>query len=182
MPSIAGHMVVAKLVAEKLKISDPEFIRGNLLPDIIEKEDSHHKIKGKYFLVPDLNYFKYNLDLNNNLNLGYYVHLLLDKYFLEDFILENISNLDVFENKIIYNEYSQINYQLVKKFKLDVEYLKKILKKFEVSINLDKLEYNLQCLSSTKVGETSYLKFQDFSKFLYDISQVISKEIEKLCK
>ena len=51
--------------------------------DIIIHKDSHHKIKGKYFLIPDLDYFKKHLDLNNHLYLGYYVHLLLDKYFLE---------------------------------------------------------------------------------------------------
>ena len=178
MPSIAAHMVVAKLVAEKLKIKDPDFIKGNLLPDIIAKKDSHHKIKGKYFYIPGLDYFKDNLDFNNSLNLGYYVHLLLDKYFLEEFVLENISNLDVFKNKIIYNEYNKINYQLVRKFELDVESLKEVLKKFEVSIDTDKLNYNLECLSIVDVGETTYLKFQDFSNFLYNISQVISKEIE----
>ena len=43
MPSIAAHMICAKLVADKLEINDPEFIKGNLLPDIIDIKNSHKK-------------------------------------------------------------------------------------------------------------------------------------------
>jgi len=178
MPSIAGHMVVAKLVQENLKIESQEFIKGNLLPDIIKKKNSHHKRKGKYFLIPDLNYFQKHLDLTKPLQLGYYTHLLLDQYFLEEFIPKNISNLDVFQNKIIYDEYNQINYLLVKAFRLDVKYLIEILEDFPTDIKKNKLNYNLKCLQLTDVGETTYLKYKDFAKFLYEISKVISKEIE----
>ncbi len=179
MPSIAAHMVVAKQVGQILKIEDPEFIKGNLLPDIIKNKNSHHKIKGNHFSIPDLNYFKTNLDLYNPLYLGYYTHLLLDYYFLEQFIPKNISNLDVFHTKIIYNEYDNLNYQLIQKFHLNINYLKTTLKKFKVKIDKKKLNYNLDCLSITKLEETTYLKFEDFSKFLSEISYVISKEIKK---
>ena len=69
MPSIAAHMVVAKLLEEKLGFKSTEFIKGNLLPDIIDIKDSHHKIKGKYYFIPDLEYFKNTLDLSNDLYL-----------------------------------------------------------------------------------------------------------------
>ncbi len=36
MPSISAHMVVAKEVSKKLNISSDDFIKGNLLPDIID--------------------------------------------------------------------------------------------------------------------------------------------------
>ena len=36
MPSIAAHMVVAKLLEEKLGFKSTAFIKGNLLPDIID--------------------------------------------------------------------------------------------------------------------------------------------------
>lgn len=178
MPSISAHMAVGKLVGERLKINDCEFIKGNLLPDIILRKDSHYKKQGRYFLVPDTDYFKLNFDLQHPLYLGYYVHLLLDKYFLNEFVPRNISNLDVFQDETMYNDYNLVNYQIVKEFQLDVESLKEILKDFNVDINKDKLDYNLECLSITDVGKTAYLDFHDFSKFLYDISQVISKEIE----
>lgn len=153
MPSIAGHMIIAKLVGEKLGIESSQFIRGNLLPDIINKKNSHQKIKGKYFYIPDIDYFKNNLDLENPLYLGYYTHLLLDKYFLEDFFSNNIQNLEVFNNGIMYNEYSLINYQLVKRFRLDVDYLIGVLNDYEVDIDRDALKKNLKCLSSREIGK-----------------------------
>lgn len=179
MPCIAGHMVVAKLVSEKLNINDSDFIKGNLLPDIILEPDSHHKIKGTYYYVPDLEYFKNKLDLTNKLYLGYYVHLLLDYYFLENFVPNNISDLSVFENGIMYKEYDMINYQLVKRFNLDVENLKKILMNFSEKINKETLVYNLDCLSLTIIEETDYLKFDSFATFLIEISEIISEAIEK---
>lgn len=178
MPSIAGHMIIAKLVGEKLGIESSQFIRGNLLPDIINKKNSHQKIKGKYFYIPDIDYFKNNLDLENPLYLGYYTHLLLDKYFLEDFFSKNIQNLEVFNNGIMYNEYGLINYQLVKRFRLDVDYLIGVLNDYEVDIDRDALKKNLKCLSSREIGKTVHLKFVDFAKFLEDISLTISEEIE----
>lgn len=178
MPSIAGHMVIAKLVSSKLGIESSEFIKGNLLPDIINMRDSHHKIKGKHFYIPDIDYFKRNLDLEDPLYLGYYTHLLLDKYFLEDFFSQNIKNLEVFSNGIVYNEYSLLNYQLVRKFGLDVDYLTWILSSYEVDIDRNGLKKNLKCLSNTEIGETVYLKFVDFAKFLEDISLTIGEEIE----
>ena len=35
MPGIASHMVVAKLVGEKLKLNSDDFIQGNIMPDIL---------------------------------------------------------------------------------------------------------------------------------------------------
>lgn len=183
MPSIAGHMAVAKLVGQKLEIENPDFIRGNLLPDIIKKDNSHYKIQSQYFLVPDLKYARDHLDLHHPLYLGYYVHLLVDKYYLEEFVPTNISNLDVFRDKIIYNEYDKINYQIVKEFKLEIDFLKQVLNDFDIEVDERKLAYNLQCLSISQSGDTTYLKVDVFSKFLYDISEKISKEVaEYACK
>lgn len=178
MPSIAAHMAVAKLVDEKLNINDVDFIKGNILPDIISIENSHHKIKGKCFLVPDIEYFRSNLDFNSKLYLGYYVHLLLDKYFLEEFVPKNISNLNVFKDKVMYTEYSLINYQLVSEFGLEIEFLREILSDFSVPVHKDKLAYILQCLESSEIGPTIYLDYFTFSEFLYYISQVISEEVK----
>ena len=82
MPNISSHMIVAKLVSEKLNINDPDFIKGNILPDIVNNDQSHHKIQGEYCLIPNIDYFKRRLNLNKKLELGYFTHLLLDKYFL----------------------------------------------------------------------------------------------------
>ena len=109
MPSIAAHMVCAKLVAHNLSIDDPEFIKGSLLPDIIDNKESHKKIPGKYFYIPNIDYFIHTLDLSNNLYLGYLTHLLLDKYFLEDYVNNISRGKDLFSTKEIYQDYDYIN-------------------------------------------------------------------------
>ena len=179
MPSIAAHMAVADLVSKNLKIDSEDFIRGNLLPDITIDLDSHHRIEGKMFYTVDIEYFKNKLDLSNPLYLGYYTHLLLDSYYEEVYLPNNVTNKNIFKDRIIYKEYDLINYQLVNKFNLDVIYLKNILSNYDVDIDSDKLDLNLRCLSNTIVGDTEYLKFEPFSEFLYDISKVISEEIKK---
>ena len=177
MPSIAAHMVIAKLVSDNLNINNEDFIRGNLLPDITSDIDSHHRKMGKMFYTVDIDYFKNKLDLNNPLYLGYYTHLLLDSYFEEEYLPSTITYTDIFKDRTMYKEYDLINYEIVKKFNLDVEYLTTILKKYNVDINKEKLDLNIKCLSNTQVGETKYLKFEPFSDFLLNISNVISDEI-----
>lgn len=179
MPSIAAHMVVAKLVSDNLKINSPDFIIGNALPDVISNPLSHHKIQGKYYLIPDIDFFREKLDLNENLELGYFTHLLLDKYFLEEFVLDNVKDLKIFENKTIYNEYDKINYSLLKKFDIDSLKLIKILGKISLDVDEEKLDKNIKCLSNKELGETEYLDFDKLSSFLYNISFRISKEIKK---
>lgn len=179
MPNIAAHMIVAKEVSERLKINDNDFIRGNLLPDVINISNSHNKIKGKYFLIPDIEYFKKNLNPTSNLDLGYLTHLLLDKYYLEEFIPQYVGDLTVFERKVIYHEYDLVNYDLVKRFNLDVDNLEIILSEMKDNINKDKLKLNIDNLKRREVGDTTYLKVDEFSTFLSNISIRISKEIEE---
>ena len=57
MPNISAHMIVAVEVAKRLNINSDEFIKGNLLPDIIDMEDSHHKVQNGVYMVPDIEYF-----------------------------------------------------------------------------------------------------------------------------
>ena len=82
MPGICSHMIIAKEVSKRLNIDSDDFIRGNLLPDIIDLKDSHHKIKNNTYMVPNIDYFVKRLDLTNELHMGYLTHLLLDKHYL----------------------------------------------------------------------------------------------------
>ena len=182
MPSIAAHMVIAKLVGDKLNIKNKEFIKGNLYPDVNLGPESHHKIQGKYYLIPDINYFQKNLDFNNPFQLGCYTHLLLDKHFLEEYIPEKIKRFDLFDNDILYQEYDYINANLVDIFSLDVKNYSKILEEINElpNINTEKLERNIRYFNNTKSQETVYLKADEFSSFLTDISNVICDEIKEI--
>lgn len=183
MPSIAAHMVCAKLVSEKLNINDSEFIKGNLLPDIIDIKDSHNKIFGKHYYIPDIDYFVKTLDLNNNLYLGYLTHLLLDKYFLEEYIYNEVKGEEVFLNRSIYKEYDIINYRLLNKFAIDVNYLNNVLVNYNVPINKDKYNKNIRSLNLGSVDETlKYLNVDSFSNFLVETANNIGKYLDELKK
>ena len=179
MPNISAHMIVAKEVAKILNISSADFIRGNLLPDIIDLDNSHHKIKSGVYLVPDTEYLKKKLDLNNYLYLGYYTHLLLDKHYLEDFMAVLYPNKNVFIDGLIYNDYDYLNNSLINRFKLNTNNLEKIIQNFDCKIIKVKLKYNIKCLKNNRIGPTSYLSLDTFSKFLIEVSKTISEEIKE---
>lgn len=181
MPSIAAHMICAKLVAEKLNINDSEFIKGNLLPDIVDIENSHRKIKGKHYYIPNIALIEKNIDLNDNLHLGYLTHLLLDKYFLEDYIYEVVEGKEVFLSRIMYKEYDIINYRLIKKFNIDKNYLNNILRDYKVPINIEKLENNIKNLNIIDTeSKLKYLSVDSFSEFLIKASADIAKYLKEV--
>ena len=177
MPSITPHMIVATEVAKILNINSEDFIRGNLLPDIIDIKNSHHKIESDVYMVPDIDYFLRTLDLTNDLDIGYLTHLLLDKHYLEDYLKKLYPNKNIFLDKKIYNDYDILNHSLVNNFNLDVEYIEKALMKYNCKIKEKKLEYNINCLKNNISRKTYYLNINSFSKFLKEVSKTISEEL-----
>lgn len=181
MPSIAAHMVCAKIVGEKLEIDDDDFILGNILPDISSNIDSHNKIEGRYFYIPNIDYWKKKLDYSNNLNKGYLCHLLLDKYFLEYFIPNNIDSFKtIFETGIIYEDYSAINSKLVKDFKINVDKVICIINNTNYNVDKNKKEKNICHILQKKCAQTKKIDYDLFANFLYEISNKIAKELGEL--
>ncbi len=106
MPSWPVHIALAKKLNKDLKLSD-DFILGNIIPDVpngyiipntkcketkrfthfnINKENAKPIISIEDFLK------KYQNKLNNPIILGYYTHLLTDKYFNDDFHKKHVKN------------------------------------------------------------------------------------------
>lgn len=179
MPNISAHMIVGKEVAKRLKIESKEFIKGNLLPDIIDCDDSHHKIESGVYLVPDISYFLKELDLTDDLWKGYLVHLLLDKYYLEIYLSKKYKNKNVFLDGEIYKDYDYINKSLISEFNLDLNYFEKALSDYKQKISEERLLYNKECLMQDKSGDLKYLDYESFSQFLIGISYVISQELSE---
>lgn len=178
MPNICAHMIVAKEVGKKIGINSDDYYRGNVLPDVISDMDSHHRIQGDIFQVPDVKWFIDKLNLDDEEQIGYLVHLLLDKHYLEDYLSKYFKNAEIFANKKIYHDYDAINHDLVERFNLDVSYLSKILSRFKrTDILHDKLKYNIECLNQNINEKPVYLDIDSFSNFLLNISDVIYKEL-----
>lgn len=185
MPSIAAHLVVSKLVGNKLNNDSLEFIQGNVLPDIIKIEDSHCKINGKYYLIPDISASLRKSDIKDNDVLeGYLCHLLLDKYFLEEYIPNNIKEYDsvnLFQENGIYKDYSLISKNLINKFEIDVEKVNHSFKNMDYLYDYIKLRDNLSYLTYESNGETTrYIDFDNFSDFLIKVSDKIVNDIKKM--
>ena len=103
--------------------------------------------------------------------------MLLDKYYLEDYISKIYPNRNVFLDRKIYRDYDYINNKLVKKYSLNIKRLEKILLEYDCKILKEKLKYNIECLKQTKSGKLKYLDFNSFSQFLLDVSKTITKEL-----
>lgn len=177
MPNISAHMIVANEVSKKLNITSDDFIKGNLLPDIIDLENSHHKISYGDYMIPDIDYFVDRMDFDNDLYIGYLTHLLLDKHYLIDYIKFLYLNKNAFSDGIIYDDYNFLNALLVDKFELDIDYLESVLSNYDCKILEKKLKYNIEYLKQRTNGNPRYLDFESFSQFLLDVSNVISKEL-----
>lgn len=183
MPSIAAHFACAGIVYKELNKqikSKEDFYRGCILPDIIDKKDSHFKIKGKYYLVPDVEKYKKLYKLNSDLNKGYLCHLLLDKYFLDEFVISNIENYDklfLFSADLMYNDYTNLNAMLVKRFKLDLAYINEIMKDFNNKLIQSKYESNKRNINNLKEGNLKFIDEDKMELFLRDISLRIAKEL-----
>ena len=169
MPSAAAHLGGANYINQKLNLNSDEFLIGAILPDIIDmdKTKSHYKIQGTYYLVPDLEYYSKHNDLSNMLNLGYYFHLYLDYYFLEDYLEYNTKRRDVFDSKDIYKDYDILNKKINDYFNLDVKHITKLLSEYDDgNINKKKLDTNIRCINCDLKGDLIILDEKKFIKFI----------------
>lgn len=186
MPSIASHFVCAKLVSDKLDVDVEEFYKGNILPDIALLNDSHNKVRGSFYLIPNIEYFVENSDLNEDIELGYLCHLLLDKYFLEEFIPATIPNyreISAFSSGMIYEDYTSVNYLLIETFGLDMKFINKIMFEFPIDIDNKKYEKNLKCINEGIVNKKlNCLDIDAYMIFLEEVSNIIAKELKKFRK
>ena len=121
-----------------------------------------------------------NID-DSDLKQGYLTHLLLDKYFLEDFVLDNIYNTvnedeNIFQKDKIYLDYTIISPYLLHYFDISLEELKDILPKDDPNIKIDKYNETLKDILTIKETEPKYLDPTSFISFIEDTSEKIAKK------
>ena len=118
-------------------------------------------------MIPDLEYYKSHFDLSDPLYFGYYFHLYLDYYYLEDYLENNNKGTDVFEGPTLYRDYDILNKDLVKHYDMDAKEIENILRKYaNEEVNDNKLNMNINCLYLDKSGDLEYLKKEEFINFL----------------
>ena len=162
MASSVIHIAVAKEINKKLKRDEQKLFIGTIAPDI-SKLIGENKVKSHFLGSektdrPDLYKFlaKYKNYLYDDFVMGYYIHLFTDflwfKYFVTDFWDDEfITKLDGTKvkctqemfKKYLYNDYTNLNVQLIDEYNLDLKIFYMDIPKLEKIIEeipMDKLD------------------------------------------
>lgn len=138
MASAVIHLCVAKEVNKYLNMNLNELLLGSIAPDISKlvgeaKEISHFLDHTNEDDIPNIDKFlqKYREELNNPFEMGYFIHLLSDKYWFRDYVYNYIERYTKNNSKkkmtytalrdLIYNDYTNINIELIDKYMLPLD-------------------------------------------------------------
>ena len=131
MPSYVVHLSVANDIREKIKVNKNDFIFGNILPDVfngymvkdmkIEDHKKTHyvsvnKINNNTTSLPDYKLFLEKNELDNDVKLGYFVHILTDYYWNKYAIDKYGADVNVLKQHDfnLFNSYILLNKKLEK--------------------------------------------------------------------
>jgi len=205
MASSIIHIAVANEINKVLKRDKTKILIGSIAPDISkivgENRDISHFIEDGT-VVPNMKNFlkKYYNYLYDDFVMGYYIHLYTDylwsKYFLTEILHDNtIQKKDGTSVKIcgnmakfyIYNDYTNLNIQLIEKYHLDLEIFYEPLPKLkniitEISMNklnllLDKAEI---IIANTKKKKNFVFDIKDVSNFIDISTKLILASLEEI--
>ncbi|MBQ9790963.1 MAG: hypothetical protein IJW28_00085 [Clostridia bacterium] len=184
MPSIASHFVVAKKVSTMLNIDSLDYYIGSILPDVIDDPNSHLKIKGTHYLIPDIDTFVRESTLDEDMFIGYLVHLLLDKYFLEHYIIDNVPDYDkfnLFTKDKIYEDYTRLNGVLLKEYDIAPSFIENVLDSITKPTNTDKFTKNRAFVSKVdSLDSPIYINISSYKSFVENVSYKIYEDVLKI--
>lgn len=182
MASALIHLAVAKKLTENINITNrKDYYLGSIAPDL-SKQIGLNKISSHFLIhtkedVPNTEMFinKYPNFMNNEFELGYFIHLYTDKLwfdgFLNNFICNNsIKLLDgtIIETtkeemqNMIYSDYTNMNIQLIDKYDMDLSLFYEEFQEPKTEINeiptnnLDILINKMGILISNSQEEKAY--------------------------
>ncbi len=204
MASAVIHLCVAKEVNKYLKMDEKEILLGSIAPDISKivgetKEISHFLDHTNEDDIPNIDRFlaKYRKDLNKPFEMGYFIHLLTDKYWFRDYIYQYIDRYTRDTNKrkitytalkdIIYNDYTNINIDLIDKYGLGLDLFSNEWDLPESNITeipMDQLDLLIekmgQIISSSTEEKTFIFDTKDIEIFIDNTVKYIIKDIQIL--
>lgn len=207
MASSVIHMCVAKKINNQLNIPDENLLLlGSIAPDISKhlgetKTRSHFLTDGK---TVDIDRFlkKYGNKIDDPFIMGYFIHLytdfLWDKYFVSE-IVENgaikLLNGETVENdpqlykKLIYNDYTNLNIQLIDEYGLDLSlfYEEAIVPEIEMDeIPVNQLSKLLDqaglIIANTKVNKAYTFTLDNIKPFIETSSKLILSILQEINK
>lgn len=138
MASAIMHLAIAKKLNEKLNMNERELFLGTLAPDLNKivhrsKSRAHFYNKGTNIINLDAYLKKYGNNMSHAFEMGYYIHLYVDKLW-DELIFSDIFNnssikllngseitLDEKQmKKLIYNDFTNLNISIIDKYNIDL--------------------------------------------------------------
>ena len=205
MASAIIHIAVANEANKKLKRDSSKLLIGSIAPDL-SKLVGQNKI-ASHFLdnetdIPNIDLFlnKYKNYLDDDFVLGYYIHLYTDYLWFKYFVTEIINN-DYITKKdgtivklngnmkclYIYNDYTNLNIQLIDKYRLDLKIFYNevpILENIIEEIPMEKLSLLINqagvIIENSKENKNFIFDIKDVSKFIETSTKLLLAEIEKI--
>ena len=204
MASALIHICIAKEVNKYLNMNEYDLILGSIAPDISKqigetKEISHFLDPTNEDDIPNINRFlkKYRNDLDHPFTMGYFIHLLTDKYWFRDYLYQFIERYTKSNVKkriaftamrdLIYNDYTNLNTDLIDKYNLSLElfyeeYREPMTKITEIP--LDKLDILIDkmglILEESKNDKNFVFDIHDVEVFIDNTVKYIIKDLQIL--
>lgn len=207
MASSIIHICVAKEINKIIKRNSDNLYIGTIAPDIsklvgLPKRQSHFVSDlEETENLPDLNKFliRYKDNLNDDFVLGYYIHLYTDylwfKYFLTEIMDKNfVTKLDGTTVNVkgsmqiyyIYNDYTNMNEQLLDLYNLDCKIFYNELPKFNniiKEIPMDKINLIVNevglILEKTKQKKDLIFNIDQVQKFIETSTKIILSDLKE---
>ncbi len=204
MASAVIHLCVAKEVNKFLGMDEKLLFLGTIAPDISKeigqsKEISHFLDHFNEDDIPNIDRFlqKYESELSNPFEMGYFIHLLTDKYWFRDYVYKYIERYALETGKkdltysalkqLIYDDYTNINIDLIDKYGLALDLFYEEFK-YPTSkiteIPMDKLPIIVEkmgmIIQESKEEKTFLFDTYDIVKFIDETVKYIIKDIQML--
>ena len=204
MASAVIHLCVAKEVNKYLNMNLNELLLGSIAPDISKqigetKEISHFLDHTNEDDIPNIDRFlsKYRSELNKPFEIGYFIHLLTDKYWFRDYVYNYIERYTKNNTKkkitytalrdLIYNDYTNINIALIDKYMLPLDIFNnewELPQSKITEIPVDKLDILIEkmglIIKDSQEDKTFLFDTKDIEIFITNTVKYIIKDIQLL--
>ncbi len=204
MASAIIHLCIAKEVNKYLKMNEYDLMIGAIAPDISKqigetKEISHFLDHSNEDDIPNINRFldKYRNDLHNPFTMGYFIHLLTDKYWFRDYIYqfierytrENVKKKVTYTaiRDLIYNDYTNLNTDLIDKYNLSLDIFYEEYREPQTAIReipVDKLDLLIDkmglIIEEAKKEKNFIFDMNDIEVYINNCVKYIIKDIQLL--
>lgn len=210
MASVIIHATICSELNKKLKRDTTKILIGTIAPDIAKllgEDKKYTHFLDRESLEPDVPVIekfldKYKNNLNDDFVLGYYIHLYTDylwfKYFLPEIYDKEKHMITKLDGTVvdtygdegihyIYNDYTNLNKELIKEYKVDLKFLYDDIPKMDNIIkeaHMDKLhiivDKTREVYENTKVHKDYVFNMENIHNFISLSIELITSNLVEL--